>query len=256
MDTVREGMGQATVAVADFYRACQPMVDQTIALTERLAEGQEISALYVTGGASGLPCIARALKEHFGRKVLRSEYMRSATAIGLAIHAADSSKQTFREMFHRNFGVWREGDAGQQVIFDCIFPRGTKLPGPGEPPLKAQRRYQPVHNIGHLRYLEATALDPDGQPAGDITLWDEVLFPFDPALKDLPVSSAAVELAFQAPDQSIEEIYECDASGVVRVIIYNRTAGYFRDYPLARWNGGAKLAVAGKKKVIVLGKRV
>jgi molecular chaperone DnaK len=257
LDHVREGMGQVTVPVADFYGTCQPIVDQTIALTERLAAGQEISALYVTGGASELPLIARSLKEHFGRKVLRSEYMRSATAIGLAIHAADVSKHAVREMFHRHFGVWRESDSGHQVTFDCIFPRGTGLPGSGEPPLKAERTYRPVHNIGHLRYLEATALSPDGQPTGDITVWDEILFPFDPALRDLVVNSTSVERVRQAPDQDIEEVYECDSAGVVRVTIHNRTAGYSRDYPLAHWNRQTKAArnLPDRKRVVVLGRR-
>ena len=46
-----------------------------------------MDALYVTGGGSELPLVARVLREEFGRKVKRSEYTRSATAIGLAIQA-------------------------------------------------------------------------------------------------------------------------------------------------------------------------
>ena len=63
------------------------------------------------------------------------------------------------------------------MTFDEIFPCGTPLPGPGEPPLTVRRIYRPVHNIGHLRYLEASGVDGSGQPAGDIAVWDEVLFP-------------------------------------------------------------------------------
>ena len=120
----------------------------------------------------------------------RSTYTRSATAIGLAIQADASSGYALRDVFSRNFGVWREGDAGRRMTFDVIFPCGTPLPGPGEPPLTVRRIYQPVHNIGHLRYLEASTVDGSGQPAGDIAVWDEVLFPLDPALAPGPGRAA------------------------------------------------------------------
>ena len=138
----------------------------------------------MTGGGSELPLVSRVLREEFGRKVKRSEYTRSATAIGLAIQADATSGYALREMFTRNFGVWREGDAGRRMIFDPIFPRATRLPGAGEPPLSVRRRYRPVHNVGDFRYLEASQVGDDGQPSGDITVWDEILFPFDPALAD------------------------------------------------------------------------
>src|SRR6202008_1322605 len=107
-----------------------------------LAAEKTLEALYVTGGGSELPLVARVLREEFGRKVKRSEYTRSATAIGLAIQADAASGYRLREMFTRNFGVWREGDAGRRMVFDPIFPRSTRLPGAGEPPLCARRRYQ------------------------------------------------------------------------------------------------------------------
>ena len=122
----------------------------------KLARGQTIEAVYVTGGGSELPLVSRVLREEFGRKVKRSEYTRSATAIGLAIQADSASGYKLREMFTRNFGVWREGEAGERMIFDPIFPRGTRLPGAAEPPLAVRRRYRPVHNIGDFRYIEAS----------------------------------------------------------------------------------------------------
>ena len=85
-------------------------------------EDIDIEALYVTGGGSELPLVSRVLREEFGRKVKRSEYTRSATAIGLAIQADAASGYTLREMFTRNFGVWREGDAGQAHDFRSHFP--------------------------------------------------------------------------------------------------------------------------------------
>ena len=47
----------------------------------------------------------RFLREEFGRRVKRSAYTRSATAIGLAIQADASAGYEFKEQFTRWFGV-------------------------------------------------------------------------------------------------------------------------------------------------------
>ncbi len=238
LDTVREGMGQATIAISDFYERCRPLLEASLAAARRLAEQGDLAALYVTGGGSELPLVARILREEFGRKVKRSEYTRSATAIGLAIQADATSGYRLREMFTRNFGVWREGDAGRKIIFDPIFPRGTRLPGADEPPLSVRRRYQPVHNVGDFRYLEASRIGEHGEPSGDITVWDEILFPFDPALANTAsLHKLAVAHSGPASVQVIEERYACDAAGVVTVAIRNLTAHYDREYRLGRWSG-------------------
>src|SRR5579863_6236142 len=246
LDAAREGLGQATVSVADFYEQCRPLLEESLRATARLAEGQNIEVLYVTGGGSELPLVSRVLREEFGRKVKRSEYTRSATAIGLAIQADAASGYTLREMFTRNFGVWREGDAGRRMIFDPIFPRGTRLPGAAEPPLTVRRRYQPVHNVGDFCYLEASHVAEDAQPTGDITVWDEILFPFDPALADAhSFDKVPVEHSWPASHQEIEEHYSCDAAGVVTVAIRNLTSHYGREFRLGRWSG--KTAVVSPK---------
>src|SRR5262249_57132733 len=132
------------------------------------------------GGARQLPLGGRLLREEFGRRARRSASTRPATASGRAIQADASSGYTIRDVFSRNFGVWREGDNGRVMVFDIIFPRGTPLPAPGEPSLMVRRGYLPAHNIGHFRYIEASGVDEGGQPVGDIAVWDEVRFPMDP----------------------------------------------------------------------------
>ena len=248
LDTVREGMGQATIPVADFYARCRPLLDQTIEATARLAAEKTLEALYVTGGGSELPLVTRVLREEFGRKVKRSEYTRSATAIGLAIQADATSGYALREMFTRNFGVWRESEAGQRMIFDSIFPRATRLPGAGDPPLAVRRRYRPIHNIGDFRYLEASQVGEDGQPSGDITVWDEILFPFDPVLADERIDTLPVSHSARAAIQQIEEQYACDAAGVVTVTIRNLTSHYGREYKLGRWSGKTAVVTPSARK--------
>jgi hypothetical protein len=146
---------------------------------------------------------------------------------------SDRLNMDIRDKFTRYFGVWREGDSGTRIIFDPLFPKGAPLPGPGEPTYDIQRRYHPVHNIGRFRYLECSQLDESGEPAGDVTLWDEIEFPFDPALSD--VKEVGVAHSDAARGQQIEEKYSSDASGTITVTITNLSAGYQRQYKLGRW---------------------
>ena len=112
--------------------------------------------LYITGGGSELPLIARMLRERFGRRVRRSAYARSTTAIGLAIQADQPGTYPLSERLSRSFGVWREAGGGSTIVFDPLFEKGISLPSPCEPSLTICRSYSPVHNIGHFRFLECT----------------------------------------------------------------------------------------------------
>ena len=124
-------------------------MEETIAAAEDLSSKHEgeFEALYITGGGSELPLVARVLRDHFGRRVRRSAYTRSATAIGLAIQADQPEAYKLSERLARFFGVWREADAGSRVVFDPLFEKGIHLPPPGAKPLTIRRGYSPVHNV-------------------------------------------------------------------------------------------------------------
>jgi molecular chaperone DnaK (HSP70) len=249
LDHAREGWGQVTIPVSAYYERCGPLIEETIRTVSALVGDEAIEALYLTGGGSELPLVARLLREEFGRRVRRSAYTRSATAIGLAIQADASSGYLLHEVFSRNFGVWREGEDGRVTVFDVIFPRGTRLPGPGESPLAVRRRYRPVHNVGHFRYLEASHLDGTGQPVGDIAVWDEVWFPLDPTLEGHPdLARAPVAKSETATSQQIEEHYACNAAGTLGVTIQNLTSRYAREYALGRWSGKPATVPAPAKR--------
>jgi molecular chaperone DnaK (HSP70) len=233
-------LGEAVVPVAEFYEKCAPLILQTIHATEAAmqtglgsanGDNPSLASVYLVGGSCELPVLARSLRDRFGRRVRRSPYPPAATAIGLAIAADEASGYILQERFTRHFGVWREGESGQRVVFDPIFTKETGMPHPGQPPLIVRRRYYPVHNIGRFRFLECSALNQDGEPGGDMLSWKEVVFPLDPRFEQsLHVERLPVERASGVESNLIEEVYQCDAAGVIGVTIANLTAGYSRTF--------------------------
>ena len=237
-----EGAGEVMLAADEFARRSAPLIKRAMAamdeavhrsLTGSENPWEEISAIYLVGGACDMPVVGKMMRERYGRKVRRSPYPYAATAIGLAILADSRAGFSLKERFTRHFGVWREGDSGRQVVFDPIFPKGTPLPATGAAPLVEIRAYEPAHTIGHYRYLECSQLSEDSQPAGDLTPWDEIFFPLDPSMRDEQRwDLASIRRSDSVRNQQIEERYECDAGGIIRVTITNLTAGYRRTYRL------------------------
>ncbi len=231
-------LGEAVVPVAQFYEKCAPLILRTIHATEAAmqtglgtpdGDNLSLASVYLVGGSCELPVLARSLRDRFGRRVRRSPYPSAATAIGLAIAADQTSGYVLKERFTRHFGVWREGESGQRVVFDPIFTKETTVPQAGQPPLIVRRRYHPVHNVGRFRFLECSALSQDGEPAGDMLSWNEVVFPLDPRVKQSShLETLPVERTSGVESNLIEEVYQCDAAGVIEVTIANMTAGYSR----------------------------
>jgi molecular chaperone DnaK len=239
LEHIDPAWGTVQVPVAEFYESARPLIEETIATAEDLLAkySGEFEALYLTGGGSEPPLIARVLRERFGRRVRRSAYTRSATAIGLAIQADQPETYRVSDRLARFFGVWREADCGSRIIFDPLFNKGASLPPPGAPAASIQRRYLPVHNIGHFRFLECSHRAADGSPSGEINVWDEIRFPFDPALREAQeLAPIAVSYLLDATNQHIAELYECDSSSSIVVTISNEPAGYSRSFRLGRWS--------------------
>lgn len=238
LERVNPKWKEISIPVDAYYERCRPLIESTREVVENLLatySSRPLDTLYVTGGGSELPPVARILRENFGRRVRRSAYMRSASAIGLAIRATAHADR-LREQFTQNFGLWRETDGGGTIVFDLIFPRGAKLPAPGEPSLRSVYSYHPAHNIGHFRYLECSHLNQQGQPTGEITNWDEIRFPFDPELQNHPNLSTFPVNRFSAPQGfCVQETYTCDSSGNLRVTISTEATGYTREYRIGHW---------------------
>ncbi|MCA9567277.1 MAG: Hsp70 family protein [Myxococcales bacterium] len=222
-----------SIVTNDFYEAAAPLIErsiETIADVLPAGDGERfdtsrLAGVYVVGGGSDLPAVSRQLKDVFGRRVRRSAYASGATAVGLAIAASQEGPRVM-ERFSRTFGVFRELDSGADVAFDAILTRDTPLrPDGGE----WTRRYRPAHNIGHFRFAECDRID--GQtPTGDLKPFAELLFPFDPSLRDQDLKDVRVERAADMP--LVEERYRVDDTGIVSVRITDLDSGWSREHTL------------------------
>jgi hypothetical protein len=173
------------------------------------------------------------LRTTFGEKrVKRSPHPFAATAIGLAVFLDNEADFALSERFSRHFGVFREAEAGADVVFDPIVPKDASLPADGRTPLVVSRTYRAAHNIGHFRFVECSRL-VNGRPDGDVMPYDPVLFPFDPALRDRKdLGRQPVGRWNDGPD--VEERYVIAPSGAVEVTLTTRPAGFKRTFRLER----------------------
>jgi molecular chaperone DnaK (HSP70) len=229
--------------IDDVYTVCAPLVDPTVALLDRIVgdpgrDGpdvawSEIAGIYVVGGAGGFPLVSRMLRTRFGdKRVKRSPHPFAATAIGLAVFLDSEAGFQLSERFSRHFGVFREAEAGADVVFDPIVRKDAALPADGHTPLVVRRRYRAAHNIGHFRFVECSRL-VNGRPDGDVTPYDPVLFPFDPALYDREdLGRQPVGRWKDGPD--VEERYVVAPSGAVEVTLSTEPGGFMRTFRLER----------------------
>ena len=229
------GAEPVILPTVELYARCQPFVDRTLECLERLLGdlphgGRELAAVYVAGGSAVFPPVLRALRSRHARKIKLAPLPHAATAVGLAIAADPDAGVFVREATTRHVGVWREAAGGGEKVFDPIIAKG-ELPQRNEP-LVLERRYAPAHRVGHLRFVECTRLGAHGEPVGDLTPLDEVLFPYDPLLADLDLREHVAERTLDLSGHEIVETYTCGADGRVSVVIENRTRGYRREYRL------------------------
>ncbi|OBF81159.1 molecular chaperone Hsp70 [Mycobacterium sp. 852002-51163_SCH5372311] len=235
--------------IDDVYSACAPLVDQTIALLDRVLRDptrggrdvpwSEVAGTYVVGGTGGFPLVSRMLRTTFGEKrVKRSPYPFAATAIGLAVFLDKEAGFELSERFSRHLGVFREAQAGADVVFDPIVPKDASLPADGRSPLVVRRRYRAAHNIGHFRFVECSRL-VNGRPDGDVTPYDPVLFPFDPELREREdLGRQPIGRWNDGPD--VEERYIVAPSGAVEVTLTTQPAGFERTFRLERRAPGGR----------------
>ena len=244
------GVEAVSLDMAAVNECCQPLVKPTLALLERVLErvrehgidpdnARELGGVYLVGGATEFPLVGKMLREIYKRKVLIAPQPHASTAVGLAIAADPEARIFVREAVTRHFGVWREGEAGRNKVFDPIIHKGA-LPETGE--LCIERRYWPVHAVGHLRFLECSDLDTHGQPRGDMTPWGDILFPYDPSLAEQrDLSGIPIDQRLLGAPVEIVERYDYGRDGSISISIENATRGYSRRFVLGH-NGNVSAA--------------
>jgi len=212
---VELGDDEATVKVADLYAAIEPLLARTLDTLEPLADDEGLAGVYVVGGGSELPIVARKLKERFARKVKRSAYASASVAVGLALALAGEGP-SIEEILGRTFGVFREARSGADVAFDTLMASGAR------PDDEIVRRYRAVHNIGYLRFVECDHLD-EGAPDGVVTPFAEIRIPYAAELVGTDLAGVSVDRLGDGP--VIEERYRLSDDGAVHVTIANLSTG-------------------------------
>jgi molecular chaperone DnaK len=224
------------IPVEEVYDACMPLVDRSLAAMEPAMRDprreqdevswNELAGIYVVGGGSSFPPVYRRLREQFGaHRVRRSPHPFGSCAIGLAIHLDETAGYRLKERLTRHFGVFREDEHGERISFDVLVPKDTPLPA------LVSRRYRAAHNVGHYRFVECGRVDA-GRPEGNLAAWDEVLFPFDPSLRERNLSDVQVERLGHGPE--VEETYKCGADGTVTASLRVLDDGFERTLRLSR----------------------
>ncbi|HMA28263.1 MAG TPA: Hsp70 family protein [Thermoanaerobaculia bacterium] len=241
VDLAAIGKEPLVLPADEIYAACAPLVHRSVEAVEPLVADSygekgiawsDVAGVYVVGGGSLFPLVTRVLKERFGEKrVRRSPHPFAATAMGLAIFLDREAGWVLEDRLSRHFGVFREREEGTDVSFDAIFPKGTVLPAPGGAPVSVTRRYRAAHNAGHFRFLECTRLT-DGRPDGDVTPWDEVLFPFERSLRGRMLSPADVRRRGAGPE--VVETYVLGSEGAVSMTVTDTSDGFTRTFTLRR----------------------
>ena len=233
-----KGKGPVVLETALVYERCNPLIQNSLESLRRLLEhlgeapeeSRSLAAVYLVGGSVAFPPVSRTLREMYPNKVKTSPFPHAATAIGLAIAADPEARITVQETVSRYFGTWRE--KGPDKVFDPIFQKDRQV-NPDTGRLMVSRVYHPIHNIGRLRYMECSCLGREGEPEGDIALWKDVYFPYDPALRSRrDLRKVPIRICPELSSQEVVETYEYNDQGLVCVEIENRTSGYRKLFTL------------------------
>ncbi|MEJ2165751.1 MAG: Hsp70 family protein, partial [Desulfobacterales bacterium] len=237
---VLDGKAPVVLDTVRLYERCGPIIQQSLAAVQSLlannnlaeeSAGPRLAAFYIVGGSVLFPPVARALRELYKNKVKTSPYPHASTSVGLAIAADARVQMQIRETVSRHFGVWRE--IGEDKVFDPIFSKDNLVDAESGS-LTVTRHYRPSHNVGFLRYLECNFLGKAGEPEGDISMRQNIYFPYDPVLAGRKsLAGIPIERRFDLSSQEVNETYVYDAGGIIRVEIENCTGGYRRSYRLA-----------------------
>lgn len=179
----------------------------------------------LVGGSTLLPFVAESLAPRFPN-VVRGSRPFEAVAVGAALsHELAPGRLTHR--LARHFGVLRLGGDDQRWEYlDVLFPRGTKLPVPGQVTLVTRGPYRPFFDVGVLRYLECASVTADGRPGRNPRDWQIIRFPYDPSLPAGSRLDGRPPVRRDDLDVDIVEEYVLDSDGIISVRIRREPDGH------------------------------
>lgn len=217
-----------SIPVVDYQKRIEPMLGPAVATLHNVIKiatskqpkmdtSSQSLTIYLVGGSSKLPVVTKVVSEAFpNSRIVLTDKPFQSVAMGAAISAID--RVSYQDVFARHFGLIRLKDHGHAEMFDIIFPAGTPIPRRGEPPIEKVFWYHPSHNIGHLRYLECSALDPEGMPSAGVRAWSEIFFPYDPGCSlSARFSTPDIISTNQFAHLAVCETYRCDSDGIITV---------------------------------------
>ena len=97
--------------------------------------------------------------------------------------------------------------------------------------MRVERRYRAAHNIGWFRFAEYADM-LDGQPAGDIVPYEDVIVPFTSELQAGGVDLSGLDVVRTGEAHWIEESYVIDRHGIVSFTITDLETGYRQTHQL------------------------
>ena len=94
--TALDGVEGATLETSAVNAACEPLVERTLELLERIfdrvrergidpSNPRELGGVYLVGGATAFPLVTRTLRDRYKKKVLVAPKAHASTAVGLAM---------------------------------------------------------------------------------------------------------------------------------------------------------------------------
>jgi molecular chaperone DnaK (HSP70) len=221
------GAADVRIPIEAYEARLRPYLASALEVVDEVLEAavRPPDRVYLVGGSTLLPFVAESLAPRFPN-VVRGSRPFEAVAVGAALsHDLAPGRLTHR--LARHFGVLRLGGDDQRWEYlDVLFPRGTKLPVPGQVTLVTRGPYRPFFDVGVLRYLECASVTPDGRPGRNPRDWQVIRFPYDPSLPAGARLDAGPPSRRDDLETRVTEEYVLDSDGIISVRIRREPDGH------------------------------
>ena len=128
-----------------------------------------------------------------------------------------------------------------EIVFDPIFTQSHAPSQPGEPALVVADVTVPRTTSGAFGFWSAARCGTRASRLGDMLAWQEICFPYAPDLiGSANLKSVPIQRDATVASHDVEEIYRCDATGVIEVTIADQTTEYARTFRVRESGRGGR----------------